>query len=240
MIRQGSKVIKFSKICKESKIRSYGILNHPTSSLIESFSVGFQNPIVSRRNPYISEFPRKFSTYSDFKSDYEGAVKERAAQRIVPKPLDAENTTRLVELLKNPPSDCGPSDQQFLLDLLTNRVPPGVDEAAYVKAAFLSAIAKGEAKSPIVTPEKATELLSTMQGGYNIATLVHLLDHPSLGSKAADGLINTILMFEAFFDVEAKAKSGNVHAQRVMQSWADAKVYIADIIVVVVHKSLSL
>ena len=99
------------------------------------------------------------------------------------------------------------------MDLLTNRINPGVDEAAYVKAAFLTAVARGEAKSPLVSAEKATELLATMQGGYNIATLVELLDHPTLANKAADGLTNTILMFEAFHDVEQKAKAGNKAAQ---------------------------
>lgn len=163
------------------------------------------------------------STYQDFKRDYDGAVKERSLQNIAPKPLDAENTARLVELLKNPPKDCGPNDQKFLLDLLSHRVPPGVDESAYVKAAFLSAVAKGETVSPVVSAETATDLLATMQGGYNIATLVSLLDHKTLGKKAADGLCNTILMFEAFYDVEAKAKAGNPHAKRVLQSWADAE-----------------
>jgi len=108
------------------------------------------------------------------------------------------------------------------MDLLVNRIPPGVDEAAYVKAAFLTAVAKGETKSPLVSPELATELLATMQGGYNILTLVELLDHPTLSEKAADGLCNTILMFEAFHDVEAKCKAGNKAAQRVMESWANA------------------
>jgi aconitate hydratase 2/2-methylisocitrate dehydratase len=90
------------------------------------------------------------------------------------------------------------------LDLLKNRIPPGVDEAAYVKAAFLTAVAEGKTKSPLVSPELATELLGTMQGGYNIASLVSQLDSPTLGSKAADALSKTILMFEAFHDVEEK------------------------------------
>jgi hypothetical protein len=155
---------------------------------------------------------------STFKADYDGAAAERAQQGIVPKALDAEQTGKLVELLKNPPK----GEEAFLMDLLTNRINPGVDEAAYVKAAFLTAVTRGEAKSPLVSAEKATELLATMQGGYNIATLVELLDHPTLANKAADGLTNTILMFEAFHDVEHKAKAGNKAAQRVMQSWADA------------------
>lgn len=156
---------------------------------------------------------------SSFKAEYDAAAAERAAQGIVPKALDAEQTAKLVELLKNPPK----GEEEFLVHLLSHRINPGVDEAAYVKAAFLTAVAKGEAKSPLVTPEKAVELLATMQGGYNIATLVELLDHPTLANKAADGLCHTILMFEAFHDVEQKAKKGNKAAQRVMQSWADAE-----------------
>ena len=163
---------------------------------------------------------RNFST---FKDEYDGAAAERALQKIVPKPLDAESTSKLCELLKNPPA----GEESFLVDLLTNRISPGVDESAYVKAAFLAAIAKGEAKSPIVSPELATQLLGTMQGGYNIISLVELLDSPTLGEKAADGLCNTLLMFEAFYDVETKAKAGNKHAIRVMQSWANAEWFLS-------------
>lgn len=144
-------------------------------------------------------------SFSAFKDNYDGAAAERALQKIVPKPLDAEATSKLIELLKSPPA----GEEAFLVDLLSNRISPGVDESAYVKAAFLAAIAKGEAKSPIVSPELATQLLGTMQGGYNIISLVELLDNPALASKAADGLCNTLLMFEAFYDVEAKAKAGN-------------------------------
>ena len=177
--------------------------------------------IIGSKNSFVFNplFNRKLSS---LKTAYEGAKAERALQGIVPKPLDVEGTTQLVELLKNPPAD----EKQFLLDLLVNRVPPGVDEAAYVKAAFLAAVAKGEASSPIVSPEYAVELLSTMQGGYNIVTLVELLDHPKLASKAADGLCHTLLMFEAFYDVETKAKAGNKNAQRVMKSWADAEWFL--------------
>ena len=96
-----------------------------------------------------------------------------------------------------------------------------MDEAAYVKAAFLTDIAKGTAKSPLVSPQLATQLLGTMQGGYNINSLVELLDDPALAKTAADGLVNTLLMFEAFYDVETKAKAGNKEAIRVMQSWAN-------------------
>lgn len=138
---------------------------------------------------------------------------------IVPPPLDAEMAGELTTLLKDPPK----GEEDFLLTLLKQRVPPGVDEAAYVKAAFLSAVAKGETSSPIISKELATELLGTMQGGYNIGPLVDLLDSSDLGEIAAKSLCRTLLMFDAFFDVEKKAKEGNVHAKRVLQSWADGE-----------------
>ena len=156
---------------------------------------------------------------SAFKDAVDGHTAERLLEGIVPKPLDAGETSALCELLAKPPT----GEEDFLLHQLTNRVPPGVDEAAYVKASYLTSLAKGEANSPIVSQLHAVELLSTMQGGYNISTLVELLDDAELGGAAADGLCTTLLMFEAFFDVEAKAQAGNTNAQRVMQSWADAE-----------------
>ncbi|WPC03352.1 bifunctional aconitate hydratase 2/2-methylisocitrate dehydratase [Pseudomonas benzenivorans] len=150
---------------------------------------------------------------------YRKHVAERAAQGIVPQPLNAEQTAGLVELLKNPPA----GEEEFLVDLITNRVPPGVDEAAYVKAGFLSAVAKGEAASPLLNKQRAVELLGTMQGGYNIATLVELLDDAELASVAAEQLKHTLLMFDAFHDVAEKAKAGNAHAKAVLQSWADGE-----------------
>lgn len=156
---------------------------------------------------------------SAFKSAYDVQVAERSKQMIVPKPLSASEVKSLTELLKSPPADEG----QFLIDLLANRIPPGVDEAAYVKAGFLTAIANGETSSPLVSPEYATELLGTMQGGYNIVSLVQLLDHPTLASKAADALCNTLLMFDTFHDVEKKFQNGNKHAERVIKSWANAE-----------------
>ncbi|WP_426149718.1 bifunctional aconitate hydratase 2/2-methylisocitrate dehydratase [Pseudomonas sp. DC3000-4b1] len=147
---------------------------------------------------------------------YRKHSEERAAQGIVPQPLNAEQTAGLVELLKNPPA----GEEAFLVDLITNRVPPGVDEAAYVKAGFLSALAKGEATSPLIDKKRATELLGTMQGGYNIHTLVELLDDAELGSVAAEQLKHTLLMFDAFHDVAEKAKAGNAHAKAVLESWA--------------------
>ncbi len=154
--------------------------------------------------------------------EYRKHVAERAAQGIVAKPLDASQMAALVELLKNPPA----GEEEFLSDLLINRVPPGVDEAAYVKAGFLAAIAKGETTSPLVTPEKAIELLGTMQGGYNIHPLIEALDDEKLAPGAAKALSNTLLMFDNFYDVEEKAKAGNPYAQQVMQSWANAEWYL--------------
>ncbi len=150
--------------------------------------------------------------------EYRRHVEERAAEGVVPKPLDAAQVAELVELIKKPPA----ADHEVILDLLTNRIPPGVDEAAYVKAGFLAAVAKGETSSPILSPERATELLGTMLGGYNIQPMIDLLD-TELASTAADGLKKTLLMFDAFYDVKEKADAGNAAAKQVMQSWADAE-----------------
>ncbi len=150
---------------------------------------------------------------------YRKHVEERAAQGIVPKPLDADQTAGLVELLKNPPA----GEETVLLDLLENRIPPGVDEAAYVKAGFLAAVARRETSSPLVNKEKAVELLGTMQGGYNIEPLIQLLEDDTLAPLSATALSHTLLMFDAFYDVEEKAKAGNQYAKQVMQSWADAE-----------------
>ncbi|MCU4677224.1 bifunctional aconitate hydratase 2/2-methylisocitrate dehydratase [Catenovulum sp. 2E275] len=150
---------------------------------------------------------------------YRKHVAERAEQGVVPQPLDAEQTAALVELVKNPPQ----GEEAFLLDLLSNRVPPGVDDAAYVKAGFLAAVAKGETSSPILSAEKATELLGTMLGGYNIQPMIDLLDDDKLAAIAAKGLSHTLLMFDAFYDVKEKADAGNAFAKQVLQSWADAQ-----------------
>ncbi len=150
---------------------------------------------------------------------YRQHVAERAALGIPAKPLDDAQTADLVELLKNPPA----GEEAFLVDLLENRIPAGVDQAAYVKAAFLTAVAKGEATSPLVSKERAVYLLGTMLGGYNVAPLVELLDDAALSGLAAEALKKTLLVFDAFHDVADKAKAGNVNAQAVMQSWADAE-----------------
>jgi aconitate hydratase 2 / 2-methylisocitrate dehydratase len=156
-------------------------------------------------------------------NQYRQQVAERAALGIVPQPLTAEQTAALVELIKNPPTNVETQDFASLLDLLKHRVPAGVDEAAYVKAGFLAAIAKSEAQSPILTPETATELLGTMLGGYNIAPLIDLLDDPSLAPLAVNALAHTLLIFDAFHDVEEKAKAGNHFAQQLLSSWAEAQ-----------------
>ncbi|MBT6288469.1 MAG: bifunctional aconitate hydratase 2/2-methylisocitrate dehydratase [Oceanospirillales bacterium] len=148
--------------------------------------------------------------------EYRNHVEERAAEGIVPKPLNADQVAGLVELLKNPPA----GEDAFLLDLLTNRIPAGVDEAAYVKAAFLTDVAKGETACTLVSRVEATRLLGTMLGGYNIPPLVDLLDDSEVGPTAADALKQTLLMFDAFHDVEDKRQAGNVLAQEVMEAWA--------------------
>ena len=150
---------------------------------------------------------------------YRQHVAERAALGVPPKPLDEAQVTALVELLKNPPA----GEEEFLVDLLENRIPPGVDQAAYVKAAFLAAITQGQASSPLINKQRAAFLLGTMLGGYNVEPLVKLLDDAELAPTAAEALKKTLLVFDAFHDVEEKAKAGNAHAKAIMQSWADAE-----------------
>lgn len=150
---------------------------------------------------------------------YRQHVADRAAQGIPPKPLTADQVAGLVELLKNPPA----GEEAFLTDLISNRVPPGVDEAAYVKAGFLSALAKGDESCQLISRQQAAEMLGKMLGGYNITTLVDLLDDAELAGLAAEQLKQTLLMFDAFHDVADKAEAGNTFAKEVMQSWADAE-----------------
>ena len=150
---------------------------------------------------------------------YRKHVEERATEGVPPKPLDADQTAALIELLKNPPA----GEEAFLLDLLINRVPAGVDQAAYVKAGFLAAITKGDATSPLVDAVKATELLGTMLGGYNIQPLIDCLDIEALAPTAAKALSHTLLVFDAFHDVQEKAEAGNVYAKQVLESWANAE-----------------
>ncbi|MGY8563123.1 bifunctional aconitate hydratase 2/2-methylisocitrate dehydratase [Paracidovorax citrulli] len=150
---------------------------------------------------------------------YRHHVAERAALGIPPLPLSAQQTADVIELLKNPPA----GEAEFLLDLLTHRVPAGVDDAAKVKASYLAAIAFGSETNALISRERATELLGTMLGGYNVAPLVQLLDDAVVGAIAATALKNTLLVFDAFHDVQEKAKAGNANAQGVLQSWADAE-----------------
>lgn len=150
--------------------------------------------------------------------DYRDHVAERAAQGLPPLPLSAEQTASLVELLKNPPA----GEEAMLVDLLENRVPAGVDQAAYVKAAFLSDVASGSASSRLVSPEKAVALLGTMLGGYNVQALVTLLDGP-MAHEVVKALSHTTLMFDAFHDVQEKMQAGNTHARKLIESWAAAE-----------------
>jgi aconitate hydratase 2/2-methylisocitrate dehydratase len=155
---------------------------------------------------------------------YRKHVAERAAQNIPAQPLKADQVAELVELLKNPPA----GEEEFLLELISMRVPPGVDEAAYVKAGFLSALAKGEVDSPLIDSTTAVKLLGNMHGGYNIETLVALLTDEALCAVAAAELKHTLLMFEAFHDVAELATAGNEYAKSVMQSWADGEWFTSE------------
>jgi aconitate hydratase 2 / 2-methylisocitrate dehydratase len=150
---------------------------------------------------------------------YRAHVAERAALGIPPLPLSKQQTTELVALLKNPPA----GEESALVELITYRVPAGVDDAAKVKAEFLAKVAKGEEACALISKEKATELLGTMLGGYNVKPLIDLLACPTCGTVAAEGLKKTLLVFDFFHDVAELAKAGNANAKAVMQSWADAE-----------------
>ena len=150
---------------------------------------------------------------------YRAHVAERAALGIPPLPLDKQQTTDLVGLLQNPPA----GEEEFLVELLTYRVPAGVDDAAKVKAEFLAKVAKGEETCALVSAALATELLGTMLGGFNIKPMIDLLDDAEVGSIAAEGLKKTLLMFDYFHDVKELAEKGSANAKAVMQSWADAE-----------------
>ncbi|QDQ87184.1 bifunctional aconitate hydratase 2/2-methylisocitrate dehydratase [Alcaligenaceae bacterium SJ-26] len=150
---------------------------------------------------------------------YRQHAAERAALGIPPLPLSAQQTADLIELIKSPPA----GEADFLLDLLTHRVPAGVDDAAKVKASYLAAIALGKEPCALISRKHAVELLGTMLGGYNVAPLIELLDDAEVGAAAAEGLKKTLLVFDAFHDVKEKADKGNVNARAVLQSWADAE-----------------
>lgn len=156
---------------------------------------------------------------SNFLAEYQSQVAERAALGIVPKALDLSQTEQLIALLKNPIK----GKEAELLALFETRVPAGVDDAAKVKAEFLAQIAKGEDTSPLISPEKATQLLGTMSGGYNVQPLIDLLENDKLAPLAAKALSHTLLIFDNFNEIAAKAKQGNLFAKQVLQSWANAE-----------------
>ena len=151
---------------------------------------------------------------------YSKLAADREAQGVPALPLTAEQTKDLTQLLENPPTD----QKQILLELLSDRIPPGVDEAAYVKATWLSAVAQGNASSPFVAPLEATRLLGTMVGGYNVAALIELLNNSDeeLAKCAAQGLSRTLLVYDAFNEVMDLATS-NRFAKQVVDSWAAAE-----------------
>ncbi len=156
-----------------------------------------------------------------FLQQYRAHVEERARDGLPPLPLNAEQTAALIELIKNPPA----GEEDFLIDLLENRVPPGVDEASYVKASFLADVAKGNVKVDLISPERATFLLGTMLGGYNVQPLIELLDsdNEKVAEEAVKALSKTLLVYDAYHDVKEKAEAGNARARQVMDSWADAE-----------------
>jgi aconitate hydratase 2 / 2-methylisocitrate dehydratase len=170
---------------------------------------------------------------------YRQQAQQRAEAGIPPLPLEAQQATELCELIKNPPA----GEEAFLLSLLRDRIPPGVDQAAYVKAGFLTAIANSTATSPLISPLEAVALLGTMMGGYNVRSLIDLLSHPdpALAQTAADSLKKILLVYDAFHDVQELAENGNSYAQQVLQSWADAEWFtskppLAEAITVTVFK----
>ena len=158
---------------------------------------------------------------SEFLTTYRAHVAERSALGIPPLPLSAKQTGELIELLKNPPK----GEEKMLVDLITYRVPAGVDDAAKVKASYLAAVAYGTEKCALISRVQATQLLGTMLGGYNISPMIDLLDDAdaAVAQQAATGLKSTLLMFDQFHDVQEKSEKGNAYAKAVLQSWADAE-----------------
>lgn len=170
---------------------------------------------------------RSFSTSSSFLDDYRKHTEERNAMAeghgVAPQPLSAEQVSALIEDLKK-----ADSNHEELVALLAHRVPPGVDEAAYVKATWLSALAKGDETSAYISREYAIELLGTMQGGYNVQTLIDLLEDSdaAISELAGEQLSHTLLVFDSFYDVEALHKNGCKAATKVMESWAKAEWFL--------------
>jgi aconitate hydratase 2/2-methylisocitrate dehydratase len=168
---------------------------------------------------------------------YRDHIAEREKQGVPPKPLEAQQVADLVELIKNPPA----GEEEYLVELLTQHVPAGVDEAAYVKAGFLAALVKGEANTPLIDKVKAVEILGTMLGGYNIQPLIAALDNDETAPAAVKALSHTLLVFDAFHDICDKSEAGNAYARQVLESWANAdwftvKPPLADKITVTVFK----
>ena len=155
---------------------------------------------------------------------YRKQAAKREAMGIPPLPLSAEQTSQLCEMLKNPPE----AEKEELLTLLKDRVPPGVDDAAYVKAGFLTAIAKKELKCPLISPQGAVDLLGTMVGGYNVQSLVELLksNDPAIAAEAASALSKTLLVFDAFNEV-LELSDTNPYAKQVIDSWANGEWFIS-------------
>ena len=153
--------------------------------------------------------------------NYLNSVEERNSQGIPPLPLDADQTSELIELIKNT-SD----DNLNLVELLTERVPAGVDDAAYIKAAFLSDIAQKKIQCDLISPVKATYFLGTMLGGYNVASLIALIDDEECGDEAVKALSNTLLVFDAFNDIAEKSKSSK-GAAKILKSWANADWFLS-------------
>ena len=148
---------------------------------------------------------------------YYKQAKEREQIGVVPKPLSASDVEELIAVLQDP----GAESREELLNLIENRIPPGVDEAAKVKAAFLNDLATGRKTSPVLSKQKAVELLGTMQGGYNVQYLLDLLKDEQLAQTAADALKHILLIFDSFNTVADLAKNGNKYAKEVIESWAD-------------------
>ncbi|MEE8365167.1 MAG: aconitate hydratase B, partial [Gammaproteobacteria bacterium] len=168
---------------------------------------------------------------------YRDHIAEREKEGVPPQPLDAQQTADLVELIKDPPE----GEEEYLLELLTQHVPAGVDEAAYVKAGFLAAITRGEVSTPLIDAVKATEILGTMLGGYNVAPLIACLEKDAIAAAAVKALSHTLLVFDAFHDICEKSDAGNAYARQVIESWANAewftaKPVLADKITVTVFK----
>ena len=154
----------------------------------------------------------------DYLSDYFLKANERTRQHVEPLPLTAAEVTELTELLLDPPA----GSEAVLFNLIANRVPPGVDEAAQVKAAFLYDLATGAKDSPVIAADQAVELLGQMKGGYNVAPLIELLKDPELAADAVAALEHTLMVYDAFDQVAQLAKSGNAKAQDLIGRWAAA------------------